>query len=362
METERLREYYSGKTVLVTGHTGFKGSWLTHILLSFGAKVIGVSLPPVSDRDIFVVTGLQSTVSHHEFDIRNAERLIALISAEKPDVVFHLAAQPLVRQSYAEPQTTMSTNVMGTVNILEAIRLSGSVKAAVIITTDKVYENKEWLYGYRESDPLGGYDPYSASKAAADIVTDSYRRSFFNENDYGEKHHTLIAIARAGNVIGGGDWGVDRLVPDIMRAAQGGTPVTLRNPGSVRPWEHVLEPLSGYLMLGARLGGGEKEFAGAWNFGPNSESWLSVGDVTRKVMELLGTGDISISSQPSFHESNMLTLDTTKAQRLLGWKPRFDINRTLSETVRWYKTVNTDKTKALAITQAQIASYFGLNK
>ncbi len=362
MEIERLREYYSGKTVLVTGHTGFKGSWLTHILLSFGAKVIGVSLPPVSEQDVFVVTGLQSRISHHEFDIRNAERLIALVSAEKPEIVFHLAAQPLVKQSYAEPQVTMATNVMGTVNVLEAIRLSGGVKAVVIITTDKVYENKEWIYGYRESDPLGGYDPYSASKAAADIVTDSYRRSFFNENDYGEKHHTLVAIARAGNVIGGGDWGLDRLVPDIMRAALGGAPVTLRNPGSVRPWEHVLEPLTGYLMLGVRLGSGEREFAGAWNFGPNSESWLSVGDVTRKVMELLGTGDINISSQPSFHESNMLTLDTTKAQRLLGWKPRFDINRTLNETVRWYKTVNNDKTKALAITQEQIANYFGLNK
>jgi len=202
MDSERLRSFYSGKTVLVTGHTGFKGSWLTHILLSFGARVIGVSLPPASEKDIFVVTGLATAVSHHEFDIRNAERLIALVSAEKPDVVFHLAAQPLVRQSYAEPQITMSTNVMGTVNVLEAIRLSGSVKAGVIITTDKVYENKEWLYGYRENDPLGGYDPYSASKAAADIVTDSYRRSFFNENDYGEKHNTLIAIARAGNVIG----------------------------------------------------------------------------------------------------------------------------------------------------------------
>src|SRR3989344_9028708 len=256
----------------------------------------------------------------------------------------------------------MSTNVMGTVNVLEAIRLSGSVKAGVIITTDKVYENKEWLYGYRENDPLGGYDPYGASKAAADIVTDSYRRSFFNENDYGEKHNTLIAIARAGNVIGGGDWGLDRLVPDIMRAAEGGAPVTLRNPGAVRPWEDVLGPPTGYLMLGAKLGGGEREFAGAWNFGPNSESWLSVGDMTRKVIELLGVGDINISSQPSFHESNILTLDATKAHRLLGWKPHFSIDQTLKETVRWYKTVHADKTKALAITQEQIAAYFGLNK
>lgn len=362
MEVERLRDFYCGKTVLVTGHTGFKGSWLTHILLSFGAKVVGVSLPPVSDRDIFVVTGLQARISHHEFDIRNAERLTALIAAEKPEIVFHLAAQPLVRQSYAEPQVTMATNVMGTVNVLEAIRLAGSVKAAVIITTDKVYENKEWLYGYRENDPLGGYDPYSASKAAADIVTDSYRRSFFNENDYGEKHQTLIATARAGNVIGGGDWGVDRLVPDIMRSVFGGAPVTLRNPGAVRPWEHVLEPLSGYLMLGAKLGVGEREFAGPWNFGPEPDSWLPVADMTRKIIELLGMGEINISSQPSFHESNILTLDATKARRLLGWKSRFDINRTLSETVRWYKTVHNDKTKARAITEEQIATYFGLNK
>lgn len=360
LETERLREIYQGKTVLVTGHTGFKGSWLAHTLGILGARVVGVALPPTTDRDIFVLTGLKDALTHHEFDIRNAERVTALVSALRPDIVFHLAAQPLVRRSYEDPLETFSTNVMGTVNVLEAVRLCPSVRAAVIVTTDKVYENREWVHGYRENDPLGGFDPYSSSKAAADIVTDAYRRSFFNEADYGTKHRTLIATARAGNVIGGGDWSKDRLVPDIMRALEGQGSVVLRNPGAVRPWEHVLEPLAGYLMLGARLLSGEREFSGPWNFGPEPEAWLSVGDVTRKMIELLGAGEILLDPQPGKHEANLLTLDATKARRLLGWRCRFDIDRTIKETVAWYKTAKEDPSQARALTERQIKDYFGL--
>lgn len=360
MDAEQLRDFYRDKTVLVTGHTGFKGAWLSHILLSFGAKVVGVSLAPESSNGIFVVTDLQSEVEHHEFDIRNFERLTALVAAVKPEVVFHLAAQPIVRKSYDEPLTTFTTNVTGTANVLEAIRLVGGVKAAVIITTDKVYENREWIYGYRETDPLGGYDPYSGSKAAADILTESYRRSFFHPDQYGQTHTTLIGITRAGNVIGGGDWAQDRLIPDIMRAALQGKPVSLRNPLAVRPWEHVLEPLAGYLMLGARLGRGEKEFSGAWNFGPNTDSWLNVGEVTRKILEFLGQGGITINAEKGKHEANLLTLDTTKAQRLLNWRPRFSINDTLRETVRWYKAAKESPETAKTVTKEQIATYFKL--
>jgi CDP-glucose 4,6-dehydratase len=363
MDAERLHDFYRGKTVLVTGHTGFKGSWLTLTLLAMGARVVGVSLPPKTQKDIFVLTGLQSQVSHHEFDIRNFERLTALISAEKPDVVFHLAAQPLVRQSYQEPLETFTTNVIGTANVLEALRLTRTVKAAVIITTDKVYENREQIYGYREMDPLGGHDPYSGSKAAADIVTDSYRKSFFSPEKYSDTHNTLIATARAGNVIGGGDWSQNRLVPDIMRAVfEGNGVVTLRNPQSTRPWEHVLESVSGYLTLGMRLGNGEREISGNWNFGPTADSFVSVGEVTERALKLLGKGFLHVEGDTSKHEANELTLDVTKANRVLGWHSKWDMSETLFKTVEWYKETNMDPLSALAITKKQIEQYFNFQK
>lgn len=363
MDFERLSDFYRGKTVLVTGHTGFKGSWLTLTLLAMGAKVVGVALPPKTEKDIFVLTGLESRVSHHEFDIRNFERLLALISSEKPDVVFHLAAQPLVRQSYEEPLETITTNVVGTTNVLEALRLSRCAKAAVIITTDKVYENREWIYGYRENDPLGGHDPYSGSKAAADIVTDSYRKSFFAPDKYNDTHNTLVATARAGNVIGGGDWSQNRLVPDIMRSVfEGSGIITLRNPKSTRPWEHVLESVSAYLTLGMRLGNGDKEVSGNWNFGPGSDSFVSVGDVTERTLKLLGRGFLNVEPDGTKHEANELVLDVTKANRILGWCSKWSIDETILKTAEWYRSANDDPSSALAVTNKQIEEYFQIEK
>lgn len=359
MDFARLADFYRGKTVLVTGHTGFKGAWLSWTLLALGAKVVGISLPPKNKKDIFVLTGLESQISHHEFDIRNFERLTAVISDEKPDVVFHLAAQPLVRQSYDEPLGTFSTNVMGTVNLLEALRIYKQAKAAVIVTTDKVYENKEWSYGYREVDALGGHDPYSGSKAAADIATDSYRKSFFNPADFGKKHQTLIATVRAGNVIGGGDWSKNRLIPDIMRAVfDGNGVITLRNPGATRPWEHVLEPVSGYLMLGAKLGEADSKMAGNWNFGPDVDSSVSVGEVTKKTLSLLQKGFLNVEPDNSKHEAGALMLDVTKSRLLLGWKSKWNIEETLHKTVEWYKKVEEDPAVATKITREQISEYF----
>ena len=361
MDFKRLQDFYRGKTVLVTGHTGFKGSWLSWTLLMMGAKVVGVALPARTDKDIFVLTGLQKYVEHHEFDIRNFERLTGLVSVVKPDVVFHLAAQPLVRQSYEEPLSTFTTNIIGTTNILEALRLAGGVKAAVIVTTDKVYENHESFYGYRETDQLGGHDPYSGSKAAADIVIDSYRRSFFAPEEYNETHNTLVATARAGNVIGGGDWSPSRLVPDIMRAVLlGDRVVTLRNPKSIRPWEHVLESVSAYLTLGANLGEGKQSIAGNWNFGPSYDSFVSVGDVVEKTLKFIGDGVLAIKEDSSRHETNELVLDVTKARRLLGWQSKWDIDKTLQTTALWYRSVHDDPASALAVTKRQIEEYFGI--
>lgn len=358
MDFERLRDFYGGKTVLVTGHTGFKGAWLTHVLLELGAEVVGVSLAPETSDDLFVRTGLEARLQHHELDIRDADRLIDLFQAVQPDIVFHLAAQALVRRSYDEPLNTMSTNAGGTANVLEAIRLTPSIRAAVIITTDKVYENQEWGYGYRETDPLGGHDPYGGSKAAADIIAQTYLRSYFHPDRYGDTHRTLIGIARAGNVIGGGDWSVDRLIPDIIRAVlRGNGTVSLRYPQAVRPWEHVLEPVSGYLLLGMRLGEGNRTLAGTWNFGPTPDSWLSVGDVVERVYKRLGKGNVEVLATDK-PEAGLLTLDITKAWQQLGWKPRWDIDRTLDETVRWYTTVEAAPAVAEHVTREQIASYF----
>lgn len=361
MDTKKLMDFYHGKKVLITGHTGFKGSWLSLTLLAMGAKVVGVSLPPKTSKDIFVLTGLESQVTHHEFDIRDFEQLSTLISTEKPDIVFHLAAQPLVRQSYEEPLETFTTNVTGTANVLEASRVCRDVKAAVIITTDKVYENREWIYGYRENDPLRGHDPYSGSKAAADIVTDSYRKSFFSPEKYNDTHNTLVATARAGNVIGGGDWSQNRLIPDIMRSVfEGEGTVILRNPGATRPWEHVLESVSGYITLGMRLGEGDKGVSGNWNFGPNSGSFVSVGEVTEKTLKLLEKGTMKIEPDNTKHEANDLTLDVAKANRILGWYSKWGIDETLDKTAKWYRDTNDNPLSALAVTNEQIEEYFNL--
>ncbi|MBF05415.1 CDP-glucose 4,6-dehydratase [bacterium] len=361
VNTTKLKDYYRNKTVLVTGHTGFKGAWLSHVLLSFGAKVVGLSLAPKTPNDIFVRTGLKKQVLHNEFDIREAERVQILMNEVSPDIVFHLAAQPLVRRSYDEPLVTIDTNVIGTAAVLEAVRNTPSVRSVVIITTDKVYENREEVYAYKESDSLNGRDPYSASKAAADIISQSYIHSFFNTEKYGEIHNTLVGIARAGNVIGGGDWSEDRLIPDIMRAAlYDDGEIILRNPSAIRPWEHVLEPISGYLMLGMRLGKGEKEFSGSWNFGPSEGSWISVGDVTKKMFELLGKGTFKVVADKEKHEAGLLMLDITKAKDTLGWVPRWDMQRTFEETVKWYTSNQKGEVSIEEFTKKQIREYFDM--
>jgi CDP-glucose 4,6-dehydratase len=364
MSYRELANFYQGKTVLVTGHTGFKGSWLCHALIGFGAKVAGMALPPATPRDIYELTGLEKIISHGQqpdirLDIRDGERVQSYVRATEPEIIFHLAAQPLVRESYQQPLKTVTTNVIGTANVLEAVRHCRATKAAVIITTDKVYMNHEWIYGYREQDALGGYDPYSGSKAAADIVTQSYLQSFFNPKDYGSKHDTLIGIARAGNVIGGGDWSPDRIVPDIMRAVlYGDGVVTLRQPQAVRPWEHVLEAVSGYLLLGQLLYDGELAASGAFNFGPDLSSWQTVGDMTKKLLTLLGKGSIKVEPDASKHEANMLTLDTTKARRQLGWQPRWNFEQTMRATAEWYSVAAADKAAASSVTKRQIETYF----
>lgn len=359
MSTQTLRDFYQNKTVLITGATGFKGSWLAHTLLSFGAKVVGFSLDPITSRDIFVSTNLAEFIGHQIIDVRDFSQVNAYIAEAAPDVVFHLAAQPIVRRGYDEPLLTMETNVLGTVNVLEAIRRQRGVQSAVIVTTDKVYQDRGWVYGYRENDSLGGYDPYSGSKAAADLVTQTYVSSYFNPKSYGVKHQTLVGIARTGNVIGGGDWSPDRLVPDIMRAVYlGDGVVTLRNPGAVRPWEHVLEPVSGYLLLAMRLAAGETKLSGSWNFGPEEKSWVAVGEVTERVLSLLGKGKLIVQPEIGMHETELLTLDVTKARRKLDWSSRWSIDQTLKAVTQWYDTVWRNPGSAHQITTQQINSYF----
>ena len=272
---------YNNKTVLVTGHTGFKGSWLCFWLIQMGAKVIGYSLEPPTSPNHFELLNLDmvSVIG----DIRDSDKLNAVFAQYQPEIVFHLAAQPLVRLSYKEPVETFETNVIGTLKVFEACRSTKSVRAIVNITSDKCYQNKEWVWGYRENDPMGGYDPYSASKGCAELVTSSYRNSFFNVNEYGKSHNVLLASCRAGNVIGGGDWAKDRLMTDIMVAVSEGKKVVIRNPRATMPWQHVLEPLSGYLMLGQKLFEGKKEFAQAWNFGPGEQGAITVKEVVENI-------------------------------------------------------------------------------
>jgi len=356
-----MKSFYKNKKVLLTGHTGFKGAWLAQILLNWGAEVVGVSLPPNTAPNLFDSLGLMEKIKRNYFcDIRDYHKLLEIFKSEKPEIVFHLAAQPLVRDSYDDPLTTHSTNVMGTANVLQAIKEIGGVKSAVIITTDKVYENKEWLYPYREIDALGGYDPYSASKAAADVVTSSYIQSFFNPVDLGVKHHTLVAIARAGNVIGGGDWANDRLVTDLMRAVyERQEAVVIRSPKSIRPWQHVLEPLRGYLMLGERLYDGDKKISGAWNFGPDEESFVCVEEFIKRGLKILGKGEYQIVEDKTKHEAGILKLDTHKAKSILNWRPWWSFDQSLSHTFEWYGKFYQDKKQAVDFTSEQINAYFG---
>jgi len=328
---------YKDRRVLITGHTGFKGSWLTLWLEHLGAKVAGYSLSPPTQPNHYDLLNLScdSTIG----DIRDIEKLKQVFSRFEPEIVFHLAAQPLVRYSYKEPKETFEVNVIGTVNVSDMCRITPSVKAIVNITSDKCYENKEWVWGYRENDPMGGYDPYSASKGCSELVTNAYRNSFFHPEQYGKTHHVLVASARAGNVIGGGDWGADRLVPDIMRSAAKGEKVIIRSPYAIRPWQHVLEPLSGYLLLGQKLLEGKKEFSGAWNFGPGSNDHHQVITVVKNMQNFWDKIDFSIMSddEEKPHEANLLKLDCSKAYIRLGWKPVWNSFTAFEKTAIWYR-------------------------
>jgi CDP-glucose 4,6-dehydratase len=334
---------YKGRKVLVTGHTGFKGSWLTLWLKMMGAEVYGYALEPATKPSHYEL--LQPGIRERKADLRDPDSLKDFIGEVQPEIVFHLAAQALVRASYDDPVETISTNVLGTLNVFEACRSVDSVKAIVNVTSDKCYENRDWIWGYRENDRMGGYDPYSASKGMAELLTASYRNSFFNLNDYGKSHHILLGSVRAGNVIGGGDWAQDRLIPDIVKAAGSGQTVVIRNPLATRPWQHVLEPLSGYLMLGWKLLNGEKEYAEGWNFGPDLDSNLSVGEITALCQKVWDDIDITIGNNKSeHHEANLLMLDCSKANKLLKWQPVWDIETTIRKTIGWYMEFYRDNT------------------
>jgi CDP-glucose 4,6-dehydratase len=329
--------FWKNKRVLITGHTGFKGSWLSLWLQKNGARVIGYALQPPTEPSLFVSAkvagGMISTIG----DVRNLQSLSQLIIEQEPEIVFHMAAQALVRRSYEDPTDTFSTNIMGTANILEAIRTSDSVKSAVIITSDKCYENNEWIYGYRENDPMGGHDPYSSSKGCAELVTSAYIRSFFSPNNK-RKTKSSVATARAGNVIGGGDWSKDRLVPDIMASISKNNSVTIRYPRAIRPWQHVLEPLRAYLMLAEKLYQGGNEYAGAWNFGPDDQDAKPVSYIVDAITQKLGEGARwVVDSNEHPHEATYLKLDCTKAKQLLGWYPVIKLPMALNWIVEWYQ-------------------------
>ena len=330
--------FYQGKNILVTGHTGFKGGWLALWLSYMGANVIGYATDSLYQPAFYETVGLLSEIKSIHGDMRNRNSLQSAISEHKPEIIFHLAAQPFVRYSYQNPCQTFESNVMGTVNLLEAVRHSPDVRAVVIITSDKCYDNKEWIWGYRENDPLGGADPYSASKACTEIVTDAYRRSFFPDEQFSKTHQVAIATARAGNVIGGGDWGIDRLVPDCMRSINTKNVILIRNPASIRPWQYMLEPLEGYMLLGVKLWEDGPQYNGGWNFGPNGIDLWSVEDVVKQICNLWPDGNYVIekeANQP--HEANMLRLDCSKSMAKLNWKLKYDTKQSIYKTVEWYK-------------------------
>jgi len=335
MIKEAFKKFYNNKKVFVTGHTGFKGAWLSLWLIEMGAKVTGYSLEPPTHPSLFEVLKLSSRMDHRIGDVRNEKLLFDVMNEVKPDIVFHLAAQALVRASYQKPKETYETNVIGTVNLLESIRKIPEVKAVVIITSDKCYENREWIYGYRECDPMGGFDPYSSSKGCAELVVAAYRNSFFNSSKKDCK--ALLASVRAGNVIGGGDWAEDRLIPDCAKALSMDKAVIIRNPLSIRPWQHVLEPLSGYLWLGRLLYLREKDTDSAWNFGPNDEDIMTVESVVKKVIRAWGRGEYRVQKKDNLHEAGLLKLDISKAHHHLYWKPVLPVEEAIEWTVQWYR-------------------------
>jgi CDP-glucose 4,6-dehydratase len=350
-------DIYKNRRVLVTGHTGFKGSWLCLLLNKLGADVYGYALEPPTNPSLFKEANIDELITSHIGDIRDYEKLLEVMQSIQPEIVIHMAAQPLVRESYKFPIETYSTNVMGTVHLLEACRHTKSVKAIVNVTTDKCYENHEWHWGYRENEPMGGYDPYSNSKGCSELVTSSYRSSYFNPKEY-EKHGVALASARAGNVIGGGDWADDRLIPDFIRAISKGEKVKIRSPYAIRPWQHVLEPLTGYLTLGAKLYSEGAIYAQAWNFGPDDNDAQNVEWITKTICQLWGNGaSYEVDNNPQPHEANYLKLDCSKAKAELNWMPKWNIETTLKSIVDWNKAFISNENMR-KITEQQIDTYF----
>jgi len=348
--------FWKGKKVLITGHTGFKGSWLSLWLQKMGAQVTGVSLDPPTDPSLYHQANVAEEMDSRRADIRDLDTIKLLFAEVKPEIVFHLAAQPLVRYSYNEPVETYQTNVMGTLNILEGIRSISSVRAAVMITTDKCYQNREWEWGYREYEAMGGHDPYSSSKGCAELLIASYRDSYYPVSAY-HKHKTAIASVRAGNVIGGGDWAEDRLIPDIIRSVRSSSVVHIRNPGAVRPWQHVLEPLDGYLELAEKLYVAGDQYAEAWNFGPREEDAQPVRWIVERMTELWGEGaEWVVDAREHPHEANYLKLDCSKAHVRLNWWPKWSLATTLEKIVDWHKQERQGAAMKLC-TMQQIESY-----
>jgi CDP-glucose 4,6-dehydratase len=347
-----MDSFYKGKTVLVTGDTGFKGSWLSLWLHHLGANVIGYSLPPVNEDDHYNLINLSGRITHIDGNLLDYDLLKSTFDSHKPEIVFHLAAQAIVRQSYSNPRETFETNVAGSVNVLEAIRHSQNIRSVIFVTSDKAYKNKEWIWGYRENDELGGHDPYSASKAAAEIVFSSYCDSFFDKNiEIG------LSSVRAGNVIGGADWAQDRIIPDCIRSVEKKQDINIRNPHAVRPWQHVLEPLSGYMLLAQKMYSAPKKFSGAWNFGPSIKSFKTVLELVEEVVNVYSEGEISVNSNSEDpHEASLLHLNCDKANNRLEWNPKWGFEETVRRTINWYKNYKSGN-NAFELTLSDIKDY-----
>ncbi len=351
VKSNNFNNIYKGKNVLITGHTGFKGAWLSIWLKELGANVIGYSLEPYTNKDLYVLSKLNKHIIEIIGDIRDRKKLEEVFEKYQPEYVFHLAAQPLVIESYIDPVYTFETNIMGTINILECIRKTNATKVGILVTSDKCYENKEQVWGYRENDNLGGFDPYSASKGSAEIIINSYRHSFMNINDF-EKHNKSIASVRAGNVIGGGDWQKNRIIPDCIKAIENNETIYLRNPLSIRPWQYVLEPLRGYLLLGEKMTNEPKKYSDCFNFAPNLSSVINVEKLANLLVSSYGECKIEKNKNISeYYESSVLNLDISKAYFKLDWYPKLDIENTIKYTVDWYKNYKENNVYDLCVNQ-----------
>lgn len=349
--------FYQGRKVFITGHTGFKGSWISVLLNWLGADVYGYALKPNTDPCMYDLARVDTIVNSTIGDVRDYMFLLEILKKVRPEIVIHMAAQPLVRESYKNPRETYEINVMGTVNLLEAVRQVDSIRAVLNVTTDKCYENKEWHWGYRENEPMGGYDPYSNSKGCSELVTSSFRSSYFNSKDY-NIHGVALASGRAGNVIGGGDWADDRLIPDFIRSIMRGEKLKIRSPYAIRPWQHVMEPISGYLMLCEKLYSKGPDFAEGWNFGADDNDAKNVEWITGKICEYWGNAaSYELDKTPQPHEANYLKLDCSKAKNILGWSPVWDVDTTLKMVVEWYKAF-LNNSDLRTVTVNQIEQYF----